>query len=218
MYGLKRGYIITDTPITGSPDYLEITYPNRIAVMTGILIELTGVLGLIFIPILLYPFLKKHSQTLALSYISIRLFEVVLLTFAQIMKLSIIGLSQNYLTGNGETFFFHNMGDMINAVLYWVDSNGLVYILVFVLGASILYYELFKTRLVPRWISIWGSISAILLLIASLMFYWSILSAEVAVLLMIPLALQEIVMALWMIIKGFNTAIVVDSTNNQGKE
>lgn len=190
--------------IISSPDYLEITYPNRMAVVTGLLIEFLGVLGLIFIPILLYPFLKIYNQVMAWGYISLRLFETVLLTLAQITKLSIIGLSQNYLASSGDASYFQNMGDMIQAVLYWADSGGLLYIIVFVLGATILNYGLIKTRLIPRWLSILGLISTLVLLSASLLFYFEVIAAEIAVILMIPLALQELVMAIWLIVKGFN--------------
>lgn len=204
------------SPILGSPDYLELTYPNRMTVMTGILVEFGGVLGLTFIPILLYPFLRLYNQVLAWGYVSLRLFEVVLLTFAQLMKLSIIGLSQNYLASSGDASYFNNMGEMIQAVLYWVDSGGLLYLIVFVLGATIFYYELIKTRLIPRWLSVWGLGSAVVLLIASLLFYWAVLAAEMAVLLMIPLALQEQVMAIWMIVKGFNTPVILSESTVGG--
>ena len=200
------------SPILGSPDYLETAYPNRMTVMTGILVEFAGVLGLTFIPILLYPFLKIYNQVLAWSYVSLRLFEVVLLTFAQLTKLSIIGLSQNYLASSGDASYFSNMGDMIQAVLYWADSGGLLYIIVFVLGAAIFYYELIKTRLVPRWLSIWGLVSAVVLLIASLMFYFDLVAAEIAILFMLPLALQELVMAIWMFVKGFNLSAISINT------
>ena len=203
-------------PIIGAPNYLDITYPNRMAVMTGVLIEFAGVIGLIFIPILLYPFLRIYNQALAFGYISIRLFEVVLLSFAQIKKLSIIGLSQNYLASSGDPSFFLNMGDMIQAVLYWADSGGLLYIIVFVLGATLLYYGLIRTKLIPRWISVFGLVSAVILLIASMMFYWEYIPAETAILFMLPLALQEIIMALWMFAKGFNTSTIsVNTEENQ---
>jgi len=196
-------------PIIGSPDYLDIAYPNRIRVITGILIEFTGYLGLVFIPVLLYPILKKHNEVLALAYICFRLFEVVLLSVAQITKLSLIGLSQNYLNnGGGDTSYFHNMGNSIQSVLYWVDSGGMIYIIVFVIGALVLYYELYKTKLVPRWLSIWGLFSAVALVTASLMFTLDIFAAELSLLLMIPLAVQEQIMALWLIIKGFNSSAI----------
>jgi hypothetical protein len=195
------------SPIISSSDCLEITYPNRMTVITGILVEFVGYLGLIFIPILLFPILKNHNQVLAWGYASLRLFEVVLLTFAQIAKLSLIGLSQNYLAVGGDASYFHNTCSSIQSVLYWVDSGGLIYITVFVMGALILYYELIKTRLVPRWLSIWGLLSAVALLSASLGFTLDIFAAETAVLLMIPLAVQEQVMAIWLIWRGFNTSV-----------
>ena len=204
-------------PIISSPDYLEIAYPNRTTVLTGILIEFTGYLGLVFIPVLLYPILKKHNEVLALAYICFRLFEVVLLSVAQITKLSLIGLSQNYLNnGGGDTSYFHNMGNSIQSVLYWVDSGGLIYITVFVIGASVLYYELYKTKLVPRWISILGLFSAVALETASLMFTLDIFAAELALLLMIPLAVQEQIMALWLILKGFNPSAINPSSAKTG--
>lgn len=197
------------SPIFDAPNYLETVYPNRISILTGILVEYAGIIGLLFIPILLYPYLKKCNQVLAWSYISIRLFEVVLLTFAQIFKLSIIGLSKNYLASSGDNSYYQNMGDMIRATLFWVDSGGLIYIIVFVLGAVIFYYALIKTSLVSRWISIFGFVSALLLLTGSLMFYYDYVAAEIAVIFMLPLALQEQVMAIWMIIKGFNTTTIL---------
>ena len=186
--------------------------------MTGVLIEFAGVIGLIFIPILLYPFLRIYNQALAFGYISIRLFEVVLLSFAQITKLSIIGLSQNYLASSGDPSFFLNMGDMIQAVLYWADSGGLLYIIVFVLGATLFYYGLIRTKLIPRWISVFGLVSAVILLIASMMFYWEYIPAETAILFMLPLALQEIIMALWMFAKGFNTSTISVNTEEDQQQ
>ncbi|MCW4013644.1 MAG: DUF4386 domain-containing protein [Candidatus Bathyarchaeota archaeon] len=198
--------------ILGSSDYLEIVYPSRLTVMTGVLVEFAGFLGLMFIPILLYPFLKVYNQVIAWGYVGIRLMEVVLLTFAQIFKLSIIGLSKNYLESNGDASVFQSMGNMIHSILMWVDSGGLLYIMVFVFGAVIFYIALFKTRLVPTWISVFGLVSALLLLSGSVLFYYDCVAAETAVLFMLPLALQEQVMAVWMIFKGFNLSMLISDS------
>ena len=211
-FGLFIGQALYN-PILSSPEYLEITYPNRITVITGILVETIGYLGLVFIPLLLYPILKKHNETLALAYICFRLFESVLLSIAQITKLSIIGLSQDYLNnGSVDTPFFHNMGNSIQSLLYWVDSGGLISIVVFVIGALVLYYELYKTKLIPVWLSIWGLFSGVALVTASLMVTLDIFTAELAILLMIPLAVQEQIMALWMIFKGFTKSAILSES------
>jgi hypothetical protein len=72
--------------------------------------------------------------------------------------------------------------------------------------------ELYKTKLIPRWLSIWGLLSGVALVITSLMFTFDIFAAELAILLMIPLAVQEQIMAIWLIFKGFtNSAIFSES-------
>jgi hypothetical protein len=191
-------------PILDSPDYLNNTYPNRIIVIIGILIEFIGYLGLILIPVLLFPILKKHNEVLALGYVSFRLFEVVLLSAAQVLKLSLIALSENYLNKGGvNTEYFQDIGNSIQSVIYWVNSDGLIYITVFVIGGLIFYSVLYKSKLIPQWISIWGLIADVALLVASVMATFDVFLV-LAMVLIIPIALQEITMAIWLIVKGFN--------------
>jgi hypothetical protein len=192
-------------PILSSPDYLSMAYPNRAIVVIGILIELVGVLGLVLIPVFLFPILKKHNQVFALGYVSFRLFEAVLLTVAQICKLLLVNLSQDYLDkGGADASQFQNIGNAIKSALYWNDSGGLIYLVVFVIGALILYSALYKSRLIPRWLSLWGLIGAIAMLISSVIATFDISPVIFAVLLMMPIPLQESTMSIWLIVKGFD--------------
>lgn len=191
--------------IFDSADYLETIYPNRTAVTIGILIELVGVLGLVFIPILLFPVLKDHNEAAARGYISIRLFEAALLTAAQVCKLVLINLSQGYIDNLGsDVSYFVNAGDLIKAALVWNDSGGLVYLVVFVIGMGLLYSTLYKSKLVPRWLSIWGLIAAAGLFGAAIIGTFELLPATFALILMLPTPLQEVTMSIWLIVKGFN--------------
>ena len=195
-------------PILSSPDYLDSTYPNRVIVIVGILLEFLSALAVVLIPLLLFPILRKRNEVLALGYVSFRLFEAVLLSFAQIYKLSLVKLSQNYLDKGGvDASFFQNMGSSIQSVIYWIDHAGLIYLIVFGIGALILYSALYKSKLIPRWLSIWGLIGAVAILTASVMATFDI-SLVLAVLLMIPIALQEQAMAIWFIVKGFNPSAI----------
>ena len=195
-------------PILGSPDYLNSTYSNRVIVIIGILFEFMSALAVVLIPVLLFPILKKHNEVLALGYVSFRLFEAVLLSFAQIYKLSLVKLSQNYLDKGGvDASFFQNMGSSIQSVIYWIDHAGLIYLIVFGIGALILYTALYKSKLIPRWLSIWGLIGAVAILTASVMATFDI-SLVLAVLLIIPIALQEQAMAIWLIVRGFNSSAI----------
>jgi hypothetical protein len=200
-------------PILGSPDYLELAYPGRAVVVIGILIEFVGVLGLVLIPVFLYPILKEYDEVLALGYVSFRLFEAVLLTVAQICKLMLVDLSQDYLNSTGaDPSYFENMGNSIRSVLYWNDSGGIVYLVVFVIGALIIYSALYRSRLVPRWLSVFGIVAAGAMMIASVVATSGIGPAWLAVLFMMPVPLQELTLSIWLIAKGFNPSAIASAS------
>jgi hypothetical protein len=196
-------------PILSSPDYLDNADPKRVVVIIGILIELIGILGLVLIPVLLFPILKNHNEVLARGYVSIRLFEAVLLTIAQICKLLLINLSQDYLNNGGtDASYFQNTGNFIKSALFWNDSGGFIYLVVFVIGMLILYSVLYTSNLIPRWLSIWGLIGAATIFAASIIATFDILPALFAILLMLPVPLQELTMSVWLIVKGFNPSAI----------
>jgi len=199
-------------PILGSPDYLDNAYPNRVIVIIGILLEFISALAVVLIPVLLFPILKKYNEVLALGYVSFRLFEAVLLSVAQIFKLSLVNLSQEYLNkGGGDVSYFKNTGNSIQSVIYWVDHGGLVYLFVFGIGGLLLYSALYKSKLIPRWLSIWGLFSAVAILTASVMNTFDI-SLVLAMVLIIPIGLQEQAMAIWLIVKGFNPSAIASES------
>lgn len=72
------------------------------------------------------------------------------------------------------------------------------------------YYVLFRSRLVPRWLSGWGLIGAALLLVSTVYagFAQEFGFSTVNTVLNIPIGLQEMVLAVWLIAKGFNPAAI----------
>ncbi len=200
-------------PILGSPDYLDTAYPNRVTVIIGVLLEYISALAVVLIPVLLFPILKRHNEVLALGYVSFRVFEAVLLSLAQIYKLSLVNLSQDYLNRGGvDASYFQNTGNSLQSVVYWVDHGGLIYLIAFAFGGLILYSALYKSRLIPRWLSIWGLIGAVAILAASVIATFDIFPELIAVLLMMLIAVQEQVMAIWLIVKGFNSSAIASES------
>ena len=199
-------------PILSSPEYLDNAYPNRVIVIIGVLLEFVSALAVVLIPVLLFPILKEHNKVLALGYVSFRLFEAVLLSMAQVYKLSLVGLSQGYLnSGGADASYLQSIGNSIQSVIYWVDHAGLIYLVVFVIGTLILNTALYQSKLIPRWLSIWGLISAVAILAASVMATFDIFLA-LAMVLVIPIAFQEQAMALWLIVKGFNPSAIASES------
>ena len=191
-------------PILSSPDYLDKVDTDRVTVVIGILLEFASALAIILIPVVFFPVLRKHSEVLALAYVSFRLFEAVLLSVAQIFKLSLVSLGQGYLGSGGvDASYLQNVGSSLQSAIYWVDHDGLIYLIVFVTGTLVLNAALYRSNLIPRWLSIWGLAAAVAVLAGSVMATFDVFLV-LAMVLVIPIGLQEQAMAVWLIVKGFN--------------
>jgi len=78
----------------------------------------------------------------------------------------------------------------------------------FSLGALLFYYILYKSKLIPRVISIWGFIGVTLILI--LIFFKN--GMVVNMIFVLPIILNEIFLGIWLIAKGFTQpALILDS-------
>jgi hypothetical protein len=190
-------------PVLDAPDTLQVAYPNRLSAIIGILIEFSCILAIPLIPVFAYPVLRKHSETLALAYVVFRLFEAVLFVLVDITKLSLIKVSQLYLAAESSTA---KMIESIGATIQgWNEWAWVFYVLIFGFGALIFYVALYQSKLLPRWISIWGLIAIVLMMASALLAMFAVeLSDALFGLLVIPIAVQEMVMAVWLIVKGFS--------------
>ncbi|MFC1879501.1 DUF4386 domain-containing protein, partial [Chloroflexota bacterium] len=156
--------------------------------------------ALAMIPVLLYPIFKKTHEALALGAILFRgALEAVVYMSQALLWLLLIPLSQLYIAADAASGSIFNQlgGFFIGADTMFAHILSLV----FSLGALMIYYVFYQTRLIPRWLSIWGLVGGILYFVSPLL---GIFGVE-AGFLMLPLALQEMVLALWLIIKGFNS-------------
>lgn len=187
--------------IVNSPDYLNNAYPDRAIVILGILVEFVVVLAMPLTAVFLFPVLRRHSEALALGYVGARFFEALLFIGIQINTLTLIDVSQDYLgTGGTDGSFFQGIGNTIQSENDWMFS---IYVVIFALGAMILNSVLYRSQLVPRFISVWGFIAAVVILtgVVLSMFKPGLVSELVFA---TPIAVQEMVFAVWLIVKGFN--------------
>ena len=122
----------------------------------------------------IFPILKSYNQTLGVGYTGIRIIEGL---FFIVMALFFISKSTTFI--------------------------DFIYVYLFCMGALILYYSLYQSRLVPRFISVWGILAIIILLILNSL---GILGSgsTITILLALPVALNEFFLAFWLIFKGFN--------------
>ena len=72
------------------------------------------------------------------------------------------------------------------------------------------YYIFFQTKLVPRWLSGWGLIGIILIIVTSMLVMFRVIGpmSTTQIVLAVPIAVQEMVLAVWLIVKGFNSSAI----------
>ena len=182
------------------PDYLAHVSANEAQVVIGMLIELIWALAVVGIIVTLFPILRKHSETLALGFSALRFIEAISTIVGSIILLTLLPLSQEFVeAGIPDASYLQTMGNLLLAARDWafLIGSGLVWSL----SALVLNYVLYQSRLVPRWLSVWGLVGATLSFAAYLLRFFSIDLPEIVFL---PIAVQEMVFALWLIVKGSN--------------
>jgi hypothetical protein len=125
-------------------------------------------------------------------------------------------LSQEFaLAGAPGASHFQTAGTLFLAARDWVFLLGSG--LVFSLSALILNYLLYQSKLIPRWLSGWGLVGVALGLAAYLnQFFSASASASSGIELgHIPIFLQEMVLAVWLIVKGFNSSAIASESTKQ---
>jgi hypothetical protein len=208
--------------ITGSvldaPDYLGRLSSNANRMMVGALLSFIAAAASAGIAISLYPVLKKYNSGLALGAVGFRLIEAVFYMAGGICLLSLLPVSQQSMnTGDAGASYFQGLARLL---LTAHDLAGFVYgVLAFCIGACSYYYVFYRSSLIPRWLSVWGLIAIVLLLSAVLITLFDGEPYSVSgslIFLALPIALQEMVLAVWLIAKGFSPSAIAAAPDTAG--
>jgi hypothetical protein len=192
--GMVLSVVVTNAVLSG-PAYLAqvAAQPNQVAV--GALLLLLAGLALALVPVVFWPVGKRYNETLAMGYVVFRgALESVIYVVTALGWLLLIALSKEADAGPLANFV------RTTDTVIWDQ----VVAIPFVLGGLMFYVVLYQSRLVPRWLSGWGLVGAVLYIVAPL---GSMFGLSLGVF-MAPLAVQEMVMAVWLIAKGFNPAAI----------
>ena len=183
--------------ILGASDYLVQVAANETQMLTGAFFVLVMGLSLAMVPVMMYPLFKKQNGALALGAVVFRgpieAAVYILMVVSWLLLIVVSKESANAADASG----FQALG----AVLVKANETiNPVLEIVFSLGALMFYTLFYQTHLIPRWLSGWGVVGAIVYLVAGIM---ALFGTEMEFLLAL-LGVQEMIMALWLIFKGFN--------------
>ena len=177
--------------------------PRQIAL--GALFELILAFSAVGTGIMLYPHLKQYSESWGLGYALFRSLEVVFILLGVISMLSIVKLGQESVNVSGhELLSLQATGNLLKTIYGWAFILGPH----FMLGINTFIYSsiFYQTRLLPRRLSLFGMLGAALIFIAAILELLGFIPHFSVQLLFfaLPVAVFEMVLAAWLIIKGFS--------------
>ena len=187
----------------GAPvDFATLAGSDSAVIMTA-LIEFVWAATGMGIAITLYPVLRLFNPTLALGSVAGRVVENVFILLGTVSLLALLTVSQQAAASSAPSSF-QTTGDALVAVRDW--APGFIAGLAFVVGTFMYNLVMYRARLVPRWLSAWGLVGAVSILVAYLYigFTQDFGFTTVNNVLSAPIGLQEMVLAVWLIAKGFN--------------
>lgn len=197
VFGILSAALTSSVSGSGHPLDAAASSQREMATSALLIMAMASVLAMI--PLVAYPILSQVSKLLARGYFLFRsVLEAAtyLMTVVGWLLLVSLSVSTDVPSVWGETLF-----DLKGAAVAGTIA--------FLTGAAMFYSILYKGRLVPRWLSIWGLVAILPYLVPVFLGLFTDVdvgtTSTTTVLLDLPLGLQEMVLAVWLIAKGFTT-------------
>ncbi len=149
--------------------------------------------------ILMFPVLKRHSERMAVGYLGFRIMDATFIAVMVLLVLMQIPIGAAYLQAGAsdQTYL-----ETLSAVLFQAHLDA-YNIAMLTLGISglLICWVLYRMRLIPRPLAVWGLIGYAIILGGSAL---EILGVDLMSFHAYPGGLWEVVIGVWLIVKGFN--------------
>ena len=198
-------------------NYLVSVSTNGGLVATGALLVFMGGAAAIGIAISLYPVLRKYNEGLALGAVGFRIVEGLFYFVGVTCLLLLITLSQQFVNaGAPVASYFQTLGVLVVSGYRW--AINVVALLAFSIGCFLYYIIFYRTKLVPRWLSGWGVVASTLTILSALLAMFGLIDrfSTAQVVLNLPILPQELVLGVWLIVKGFNPSVITSESSHVG--
>ena len=202
VIGTVAGVLSTQFPgAKNAPDYLTQIAENPNDLVVGAILTLVMGFALALIPAFMFPILRKHSEAAGVGYIIFRGgLETCGYIISAVCYLALSSLGAAYTAGTREAAQLLGAGAALNAI---ADSS--VGAFAFGIGALVFYNALYKYRLIPRWLSGFGLAAIMLHIVSGTLVLFGLQEPfdKGSMIMNLPIAVQEMIMAVWLIAKGF---------------
>ena len=198
-------------PVLGAPDYLTLASANRAQVIIGALLELSNGVAYLGIAALVFAILRRHFPSLAVWYVGFRVTEFVMQILSDLSPLALLSVSEELVAAGGvAAASYQAVGTLLQAQRYWAFQMVSITL---VLGALSFYTMLYRSRLIPRFISVWGLVGAATVLTTTMLDIFALSVGPVLGLVLgLPMLTNELFLGVWLIVKGFSRAAILSET------
>jgi len=169
---------------------------NPVVLRINILVDMLTALGVIFLGAVLFATLRRQNEKQAFTALGFYILEGALLAGSRIGSLSLLKLSQEY-TSTGQSESLLVFGKIALEAMDYVGDA--LHVLAFCLGAILFYVLLYQSKAVPRWLSLWGLITVIPVLVGTLT---ALFDVHLPFIFFLPYFPFELVIGIWILIKG----------------
>jgi len=197
--------VISYEPVLSEQWYLSVANGFKTKVLFGVLNDLMLVLTAVGTSVMLFPYLRRWNEQLALGYLCFRFMEAVLIAVGVVSILGLVQLSIHYEADDLTSVVnLNEIGYMLQAFHRWTSMLGPNFMLG--INTALYSYLLFRTGLVPRTLALFGIITAVLVFLAGLLELFGMIEPLSAVkgLIALPVGVYELSLSLWLIVKGFD--------------
>ncbi|MGH8968512.1 MAG: DUF4386 domain-containing protein [Actinomycetes bacterium] len=182
--------------VVDTPELLSRVSAHQTTLVLGAFLMLLNTAVDIGKAVLFFPILEKHGRRTALTYLSAMVFEVALLAVGALCLLALVPLAGQVDAGQVNADLAQSLGSLAvdsNAMAYQIGQAGLAF------GAFFLCVLLYRTRLVPRFLAMWGMVGYVVHFTGAVA---EIFGSHVSLVLLIPGGLFELTFGVWLLIKG----------------
>lgn len=190
--------------ILGAPNYLATISANSMTVIIGALLWLMAVVGDAAHGVLMFPVLKPHNERIAVGYLAARIMDALFIAIMVLFVLIQIPLGGEYLKATAaDAAYLQALSSVFTQVKLYAYEMGMT-----TLGVSglMLCYTLYKARLVPRWLAIWGLVGYATIFCGMVS---EMMGSGLGLASSLPGGLWEVFIGGWLIVKGFSASAAV---------
>jgi hypothetical protein len=178
-------------------------------VRLGAFLEVIIAIAIIGTAVTLFPLLKRQHESFALGYVAARIFESTMIVVGIIGLLSVVTLRQEFAgVAGAEAASLVEDGRSLVAIHDWTFLLGPG--LMPGLNDIMLGYLLYASRLVPRALALLGIVAGPVHFASFVAVLLGVIEAGSVgqVIASIPVAAFEVILGIWLIVKGFNPSAV----------